>query len=237
LQSHSARGKMENSKDKKLGILSLFSEILSSLIPVLRSKYFYAGLLILATGVSANLLSQIYLHSNMSKGAMFPTLSDLILDKLPVIDVSIVYDLTCILIFILVVIYIVHKKEYGRIPYILLLTGIFFIFRGIFVVLTPLGNPANFNGSDPLFNGFMKYELGVYPSGHVGNSFLLLLLVNDKIYRYILLFCLLVVVVTLLLAHCHYSIDILSGFFFAYAIKAFGDKHLDMFVLKDSNIT
>jgi len=224
---------MENSKDKKQGILSFFSEIFSSLIPALRSKYFYIGLLMLATGVSVNLLSQIYLHANMSKGAMFPTLSDLILDKLPVIDVSLIYDLTCIVIFVFVIIYIIHKKDYERIPLILLLTGIFYTFRGIFVVLTPLGNPADFNGSDPLFNGFMKYELGVYPSGHVGNSFLLLLLVNDKIYRYILSFCLLIVVVTLLLAHCHYSIDILSGFFFAYAIKAFGDKHLYMFVLQD----
>jgi len=225
---------MENSKVKKPGILTFFSELFSYLIPVLKSKYFYFGLLVLATGVSMNLLSQIYLHSNMSKGAMFPTLSDLILDRLPVIDVSLIYDLTCIVIFLFVIIYIIHRREYGRIPYILLLTGIFYIFRGFFVVLTPLGNPADFNGSDPLFNGFMKYELGVYPSGHVGNSFLLLLLVNDKVYRYILSFCLLVVVVTLLLAHCHYSIDILSGFFFAYAIKAFGDKHLDMFVLKDS---
>jgi hypothetical protein len=225
---------MENSKDKKQGILSFFPEIFSSLIPVLKSKYFYSGLLVLATGAGLNLLSQIYLHSNMSKGERFPTLSDLILDRLPVIDVSIIYDITCIVIFILVIIYIIHRREYGRIPYILLLTGIFFIFRGIFVVLTPLGNPADFNGSDPLFNGFMKYELGVYPSGHVGNSFLLLLLVNDKVYRYILSFCLLVIVVTLLLAHCHYSIDILSGFFFAYAIKAFGDRHLKMFVLNNS---
>ena len=86
-----------------------------------------------------------------------------------------------------------------------------------------------FHGSDPLFNGFSKFELGVYPSGHVGNAFLLLLMVNDKVYKWMLAFCLVVITVTLFISHSHYSIDILSGFFFVYAIKAFGDKYLRMF--------
>jgi hypothetical protein len=225
-------GKTKETIKQQTSAGSFLSGFVNSIIPLLKSKYFYFGLISLAAGISLNLLSQVYLHNNLSKGAVFPPLSDLILDQIPVFDVSILYDLFCVLIFFIVAIYFIHKKEYGRIPYFFLLCGIFYIIRALFVVLTPLGNPENFNGSDPLFNGFMKYELGVYPSGHVGNSFLLLLLVNDKVYRYILLFCLLVVVVTLLLAHCHYSIDILSGFFFAYAIKAFGDKYLKMFVLK-----
>ena len=228
---------MENSKDKKTGSGSFLSEIISSLIPVLKSRYFSIGLTTLAAGFSLSLLSQIYLHTSMSKGAMFPTLSDLILDKIPVIDVSIFYDLFCIIIYAFVIIYIIHRKEYRKIPYLLFLSGSFYIIRSLFVVLTPLGNPANFGGSDPLFNGFMKYELGVYPSGHVGNSFLLLLLVNDKVYRYILTFCLFVVVVALFLSHGHYSIDILSGFLFSYAIKSYGDKHLQMFVLKQHTKT
>ena len=58
--------------------------------------------------------------------------------------------------------------------------GIFYIVRGIFIVLTPFGNPPMFNGSYPLFHGFANYELGVYPSGHAGNVFLILLLVKDN---------------------------------------------------------
>jgi membrane-associated phospholipid phosphatase len=111
------------------------------------------------------------------------------------------------------------------------MVGIFYIVRGIFIVLTPFGNPPLFNGSDPLFNGFSKYELGVYPSGHAGNVFLLFLLVKDWIYKWIILFCLIIVIVALFLAHGHYSIDIFSGLFFAYAIRAFGEKHLSMFDL------
>lgn len=212
---------------------SLISEIIRNLVPVFKSRYFYIGLLTAIAGSALNFASQTYLHNYMSEGKTLPMLSDLILDNLPVLDVSLLYDLFCIIIFTVVAIYIVHRKDYNRFPYILFLCGIFFIIRGIFIVLTPFGNPPEFMGSDPLFNGFSKYELGVYPSGHVGNSFLLLLLVNDKIYRYILGFCLLVVVFSLFLAHGHYSIDILSGFFFAYAIKSFGDKYLTVFDLSN----
>jgi membrane-associated phospholipid phosphatase len=199
--------------------------------PVLKSRYFYIGLLAAVAGAALNFASQTYLHNYMDKGKTLPMLSDLILDNIPVIDLSLLYDLFCLVIFVIVAIYIVHKNDYNRFPYILLLCGIFFIVRGIFIVLTPFGNPPEFRGSDPLFNGWSKFELGVYPSGHVGNSFLLLLLVNDRIYKYILMFCLLVIIFALFLSHGHYSIDMLSGFFFAYAIKAFGDKYLTVFDL------
>ena len=167
----------------------------------------------------------------MSEGKTLPMLSDLILDNLPVIDLSLIYDFFSLVILIVFTIYIIQKKEYNMVPYFLLLWGIFYIIRGIFIVLTPFGNPPEFNGSDPLFNGFSKYELGVYPSGHVGNAFLLFLLVKDKIYKWILAICLFVITVSLFLAHSHYSIDILSGLFFAYAIRAFGEKYFQMFVL------
>jgi membrane-associated phospholipid phosphatase len=206
-----------------------------SLIEILKSKYFYIGLLTLGAGAALNIASQTYLHNSVNEGKTLPMLSDLILDNLPMLNVSILYDLFCLVIFATVAIYIIHRKDYDRIPFILLLCGIFFIIRGIFIVLTPFGNPPEFNGSDPWFNGFSRFELGVYPSGHVGNSFLLLLLVKDKKYRRIMWIWLTVIIVSLFLAHGHYSIDILSGVFFAYAIKAFGEKHLIMFNLSTLN--
>jgi membrane-associated phospholipid phosphatase len=106
--------------------------------------------------------------------------------------------------------------------------------RGVFIVLTPFGNPPMFNGSDPLFHGFSNFELGVYPSGHTGNVFLMFLLVKDKSYKWLIFICLFIVVTSLFLARGHYSIDILSGLFFSYAIRAFGEKHLPMFNL-DNN--
>lgn len=226
---------MNQAQSAKKKPLEYITDIFRSLLEVLKSKYFYIGLLTLGAGGALNFASQTYLHNYINEGKTLPMLSDLILDNLPVLNVSLIYDLFCIVVFATVAIYIVHRKDYNRIPFILLLCGIFFIVRGIFMVLTPFGNPPEFNGSDALFNGFSKYELGVYPSGHVGNSFLLLLLVNDSKYRKIMWIWLAVIITSLFLAHGHYSIDILSGIFFAYAIRAFGNRHFSMFNLGNSS--
>ena len=218
-------------------LVSFFSENGRLLAPVLKSKYLYIGLLLAILGIGLNFASQTYLHNYMIEGKTLPMLSDLILDNLPVIDLSLIYDFFSLFVVIIIGIYIINKKEHHRLPYFLVLWGIFYIIRGLFIVLTPFGNPPEFNGSAPLFNGFSKFELGVYPSGHAGNAFLLLLLVNDKIYKWMLAFCLAVITLSLFLAHSHYSIDILSGFFFAYAIKAFGDKYLRMFEIGSTNHT
>lgn len=226
---------MDHNQSERKKPLEYIIEAGKSLLEVLKTKYFYIGLLTLGAGAGLNIASQTYLHHVVNEGKTLPMLSDLILDNLPVLDVSLLYDLFCLVIFATVAIYIVQRKAYDRIPFILLMCGIFFIVRGIFIVLTPFGNPPEFNGSDPWFNGFSRFELGVYPSGHVGNSFLLLLLVNDKKYRKIMALWLSVIIISLFLAHGHYSIDILSGVFFAYAIRAYGEKHLTMFNLGNSS--
>jgi hypothetical protein len=182
-------------------------------------------LLALFAGIAINDASQAYLHYYVGQGNALPALPDMILDRLPVFNVSLIYDIFVIIPVILLFVYIVHDRDYNRLPFILLMVGAFYIVRGIFIVVTPIGNPPMFIGSDSLFHGFANYELGVYPSGHVGNLFMLLLLVNNKLYKWLLGICLMVVIVALLFAHSHYSIDIFSGLIFSYAINAFGEKH------------
>ena len=207
--------------------------MLHSIVPVIKSRYFYFGVISVLAGAGLNFASETYLHNYMSAGKTLPMLSDLVLDNLPFYNVSLIYDVGCLIPIFLVLIYIVHKKDYNRVPLFLLMTGIFYIVRGIFIVLTPFGNPPMFNGSDPLFHGFSNYELGVYPSGHAGNVFLLFLLVKDRTYKYLIMTCLVIVITALFLARGHYSIDILSGLFFSYAIREFGEKHLAMFDLRN----
>jgi len=210
------------------------SEGFTSLILLFKSRYFYIGFFSVLAGMALNIASQTYLHNYMSEGKTLPMLSDLILDNIPVIDLSLVYDIVCLIPIFLVFVYVAHRKDYNRVPFILLMVGIFYLVRGVFIVLTPFGNPPLFEGSDPLFNGFSKYELGVYPSGHTGNVFMLFMLVNDSVYKKIILACLVVVIIALLLSHGHYSIDIFSGVFFAYAIRSYGIKHFWMFDLSKS---
>jgi hypothetical protein len=210
------------------------SENTNSFALVLRSKYFYIGLISIIAGYALNFISQFYLLDSIEKGKTLPVLSDLILDNLPYYDVSLFYDIFYLGGLLIVLTYWLHKKDYERIPFFLVLCGIFFIVRGIFIVLTPFGNPPMFSGSN-MFKDIVKIEVGVYPSGHAGSLFLLFLLVKDKWYRWIVFFCLVIVIITLCLSRGHYSIDIFSGIFFAYAINAFGEKHLKMFDLGNKN--
>ena len=202
------------------------NNLMDSIHPIFKSRFLYIGFISMVAGMGLNYASQAYLHNYISEGKTLPMLSDLILDNLPVVKVSLIYDVVALLPIILAIIYVFHKKEYNRVPFFLLMIGLFYITRGIFIVLTPFGNPPMFAGSDPPFRGFANFELGVYPSGHAGNVFMLMLLMNDRLYKWIIGICLIIVIIALFLAHGHYSIDILSGIFFSYAIKSFGDKYL-----------
>jgi len=213
-------------------LISYISDIINSVIPVFRSWYLYLGLISLIAGMELTFASQTYLYNYTDEGNILPMLPDLILDNIPFYNVSLFYDLFSFIIVIVVIIYIVHKKEYKSIPFFLLMCGIIQIIRSVFIILTPLGNPPMFIGSNTLFNSFSKYDLGEYPSGHVGSAFLFFLMVKNKCYKRIILFCLIIIIISLLFAHAHYSIDILAGFLFAYAINSFGNEHLKMFKLE-----
>jgi hypothetical protein len=206
-------------------VIAKLLEIFSELFKLLKNKYFYLGVITLFIGIELNFYSQEYLLNYMQTGQSLPVLSDLILDNIPLWDIAYLYDIFSIVALLVLVIFVIHKRKYDSIPYFLLLSGIFQIVRGFFIVLTPFGNPAGFDGTGWPFNGFTDIELGVYPSGHTGIAFLYFLLVKANPYRYILLFSVFIIIISLFLSRGHYTIDILSGIFFAYAIKSYGDKH------------
>lgn len=209
----------------------MYQHTVSTIVAVARSRHLYISLAVFFAGAAANIAAQTYLNSYVNSGNALPSLPDAILDNLPAVDLSLLYDIACLIPIALTAIYLVHKREVERIPFVILMVGMFYIVRGVFTVLTPIGNPHMFGGSNQLLHGFARYELGVYPSGHTGNAFMLFLLVNSPAYRKLILACIAVIIVSLLLSHAHYSIDILSAILFAYAIRAFGSKHLAMFDL------
>jgi hypothetical protein len=219
------QSKMRSNLDDNKVFKKLF-EIAIELFKLLKNKYFYIGLVTLIIGIELNFYSQEYLLNYMKDGKTLPILSDLILDNIPLWDIDFLYDIFSIFSLIVLIVFVIHKRKYQSVPYFLLISGIFQITRGFFIILTPFGNPMGFDGTDGPFNGFTDIELGVYPSGHTGIAYLYFLLVRAKPYRYILLFSVLIIIFSLFISRGHYTIDILSGVFFAYAIKCFGDKHL-----------
>ncbi|MDY0362853.1 MAG: hypothetical protein RBR08_15500 [Desulforegulaceae bacterium] len=210
---------------KKNKFLPKIKEIISNFFLLLKDKYFYIAVSVLIGGIQLNFFCQNYLLDYTKNGSSLPVLSDLILDNIPLWDIDYIYDIFSLVSLFAIIFYMIHRKKYDKIPYLILLSGIFQIVRGFFIVLTPFGNPPGFDGTEGLFNGFSKIELGVYPSGHTGISFLYFLFAEDSLYKFILLSSVIIIIIALFLSRGHYTIDILSGIFFAYAIKAYGDKH------------
>lgn len=200
---------------------------------LLKSKVFYFSVIFLVSGIYLNMLSQEYLHYYIIDGKTLPVLSDLVLDNIPYLDVDYLYDFFSIVSLFFFVCYVIQYSQYREVSYYLVLIGAFQAIRAVFIILTPFGNPPMFDGTESIFNGFSNYELGVYPSGHTGVSYLYFLMASTRAYRGLLFSSFLVIVISLFLARGHYSIDILSGIFFAYAIKSFVDKHLKAKLLCD----
>jgi hypothetical protein len=98
-------------------LLSYSTEMYNSMIPVIKSRYLYIALIMFFAGGALNIASQTYLHNYIIEGKTLPMLSDLILDNLPSLNVALWYDIFALIPIIVVLIYIVHKKEFERIPF------------------------------------------------------------------------------------------------------------------------
>src|SRR5674476_653631 len=97
-----------NIRNKEKNRLLIFlSDMLRGILPVIKSKYFYIGILSVLAGAGLNFASESYLHNYMTEGKTLPVLSDLILDNLPFYNVSLIYDISCLVPILLVLIYII----------------------------------------------------------------------------------------------------------------------------------
>jgi len=183
-----------------------------------KNKYFIIALIVFIFGVSVNQISSVYLKNKF--GDSLPVLNDLILDNIPFFNVIWLFDLLSLASVLLFIIY-AYKKEFKNIPFIILTFGIFQFIRGCFIGLTPFGSPKIIDVG--LFVG-TSFKMGVYPSGHVGTSFLAFLFSKGK-WKIIFLLLTIGIIVTLLLGRGHYSIDIFSAVLFSYAIYCFSIKY------------
>jgi len=189
---------------------------------LLRSKYFWISVSVLIFGILLNQGMSYYLEM---KYESLPVLNDMFLDNLPYFNLVKVYDALSILSMCSFILYSYFWRGKKDLSFIILLFGISQIMRGVFIGLTPFGSPKiNEVG---LFNG-TAFKRGVFPSGHTGSSFLAFLL-SKGFMKIVFLVISISIMVTLLLARGHYTIDIFSAIIFNYAIYIFGNKYLKNF--------
>lgn len=161
--------------------------------------------------------------SGYHDASAFPSVGDVILNRIPTYNLEFLYFWGFIIMITLLVIYPLFFKP-EIVPFVLKTYGILLVIRTCFVILTNLGPPVGFfYAINHDVNPFFKNDL--FFSGHVAAGFLAFLLLKDaKYYRWIFLLFSFVMAVTVLAMHVHYSIDVFAAYFITYGIYALSHK-------------
>jgi hypothetical protein len=144
--------------------------------------------------------------------------TDLILDQIPVFYLQGVFVYGAILFWIFVSTLLVCNPK--QIPFTLKCVALFVLIRALFISLTHIG-PFPTEAIIPTSNLVAKFTFGgdLFFSGHTGLPFLMALVFQEqKVLRTFFVSSAVFFGVIVLLAHLHYSIDVLAAFFITYTI-------------------
>ncbi len=190
-----------------------------------------------------SLVINFYAGTYATEKASSPV-TDIILSNIRVFDVGGIFVYGSILFWTFIAIICFYRPQ--KIPFTVKSIALFVIIRSIFVSLTHIGPFI----SEPIFESMSiisKFTFGgdLFFSGHTGLPFLMALVFwEDKILRSMFVATSLLFGVVVLLAHLHYSIDVLAAFFITYSIyhialflfkkdhRIFQSNHTDSIVLK-----
>jgi glycosyltransferase involved in cell wall biosynthesis len=175
-----------------------------------------------ATALSAGLfIVAIFLNSYAgiyaTESASNPV-TDIVLSNVRVIDLDGVFIYGAFALTIFVTILLLLQPQ--RIPFGLAALGVFYLTRTVFISLTHIGPyplPPTTEFGPIISKLFFGGDL--FFSGHTGAPFLLGLMFWQTAWlRYVFLATSVILGGAALLAHLHYSIDVLSAFFITYTV-------------------
>lgn len=184
-------------------------------------KKLIAALVLLAIAVTMYIWAGDYVTEHV--GVAVP---DLILDSLPAYNLSFIF----VWLFILVVaLFFIHPVIFNprEFPYVLNLFSLFVAVRSGFVLLTHLSPPINaISVHFPSYLSLLSFSNDLFFSGHAGLPFLGFLVYRkySKKMSYFMLASSIILAVTVLLMHVHYSIDVASAYFISYGVYKFGNS-------------
>lgn len=146
---------------------------------------------------------------------------DLILDNLPVVDLSVIIIEGALIALVLVVFYLLSQPRY--ILFTAKAVALFVVVRAFFVSLTHVAiYPVHIAPGVGFFDGlylYLNFQTGLFFSGHTGMPFLMALIFwHKKRTRLFFLSVSLLGGVAVLFGHVHYSIDVFAAPFMAYGI-------------------
>jgi hypothetical protein len=171
----------------------------------------------------ASLVCNFYAGSYATREAG-SSVNDLILDHLPVYNITYVFIYGTVLFWTVLVLTIIYKPQ--RIPFVVKSLSLFILVRSLFVMLTHIG-PAVGHVVLPAVNIMDDFTFGgdLFFSGHTGLPFLLALIFWEELrLRVFFLITTVLFASVVLLGHLHYSIDVLGAVFITYTIFSMAQK-------------
>lgn len=156
--------------------------------------------------------------------SMRPTstyVGDLLLDNLPVVNLNLIIIDGALISIVLGVAYVLSEPRY--VLFSLKALALLIVTRALFVSLTHVGiYPGTIHAGYGFFDGiytYLNFQTGFFFSGHTALPFLIALVFWDKYSTRVAFLTMAVVFgVAVLLAHIHYSIDVLAAPFMAYGV-------------------
>jgi membrane-associated phospholipid phosphatase len=194
------------------------------LTELMRDRKYLISLNVGALLFVSGFLSWIYLSRHL-QGVPSARVFDYVLSVLPVVQNSVTLGLYVYLYIGAVVFGLAYLayKEPKKLPLALAMLGVFVIIGNLFFVATVLEPPQE--RPPRILNGF-DFDKDLFPSKHVGLTFLLGLLTQVLWLRYLLFGVSVILGIDILLLHIHYSFDILGGYVVAYAVYKLSEKYL-----------
>lgn len=172
--------------------------------------------------ITANILN--YLAGNYADKKGSAAVSDLLLDFLPSINLSIldIYGYTAIVLIIFIYPLLFKVKE---MHIVVSQFSLLLIIRSFFISLTHLKMPidAILNETPKLYS-FLTFHNDLFFSGHVAFTFLGFLLFRKEKVRVFFLIATIIMALTVLLMHVHYSIDVFAALFITYGSYKIGER-------------
>ena len=188
---------------------------------ILEHKYLIIiSILFLIISVSLDILAGNY----ADKKASMPV-TDIILDNIPVINLSFIFSYGILLILIMGLIYTLFFKV-GGLHIVLSQFSLLVLIRSFFVTLTHLKRPAEAFANAYLSHvpRIFTFENDLFFSGHVAIPFLGFLLYRKEKIGIFFLIMTFVMAFTVLAMHVHYSIDVFAAVFITYGSYKIGQK-------------
>ena len=160
----------------------------------------------------------------------FPSVPDVLLERLPYVNFGIPGELAFVVFLVLVTVVIVRSRNV-TVAGVFTQLGLFYAVRGLFLFLHPIGSPAD---APPVDSRIVIYPFpshAYFPGGHVGIMTILSLSVHARRWRWAFLSGTALFALGTMLARTHYTADALAGSLLGYAIVTWARRHLDMRVL------